>query len=275
VAQNTTRSPARASATRTSAAPASTDETVDADAEQRTRGGWIPVGTAAERRAIHSERGTARGERTRRQIVDAARVVFERDGYLNVGVADIAKEANVAHGSFYTYFPSKLDVFRVLCAEVSAAVDESVRRRDAEDRTHDPVEALKRANLRYIETYQQNARIYAMMNQLGHIDEQLTLMDGGRRQQHFKRVADQIRRWQARGIADPAVDPAPTAAALVLAITNLCYWMFDTYDGDEPLDVPRYANTINDVWIRAVDLRSRPNRRWLAAAKATEQAPAE
>lgn len=236
-----------------------------ADPEQpRTRGGWIPVGTSAERRAAHSERGTKRGERTRRQIVDAARRVFERDDYLSVGVADIAREAGVAHGSFYTYFSSKIDVFRVICAEVSEAVDASVRPPEDATPERDPVEALRKSNRRYIETYRENARIYATMSRLEHIDEQLFRGDRDRQQRHFRRVADQIRRWQARGVADPAVDPAATAATLVLAIANVCYWLFEQYDGDEPIDVERYVEAVNDVWVRAVDLRRTPNPEWLA-----------
>ncbi|MGH2927257.1 MAG: TetR family transcriptional regulator, partial [Solirubrobacteraceae bacterium] len=53
----------------------------------------------------------ARGVRTRAALIDAARRVFERDGYLEARVADIAAAAGVAHGSFYTYFDSKDDVF--------------------------------------------------------------------------------------------------------------------------------------------------------------------
>ena len=41
----------------------------------------------------------------------AARRVFERDGYFGARVADITAEAGVAHGSFYTYFASRQDVF--------------------------------------------------------------------------------------------------------------------------------------------------------------------
>jgi hypothetical protein len=70
----------------------------------RTRGGWTPAGTAADRRAAQAERSTPRGQQTRRDITEAARRVFERDGYLDANVDDIVAEAGVARGSFYTYF---------------------------------------------------------------------------------------------------------------------------------------------------------------------------
>jgi AcrR family transcriptional regulator len=230
----------------------------------RTRGGWTPAGTAAERRAVHTERGTARGERTRRQIIDAARRVFERDGYLEVGVEDIVQEAGVARGSFYTYFTSKLEVLRVVSGEVAQLVDEAVLHRPEGERRLDPVEALRRANERYVAVYRDNARIYALGEQLAHIDKEL--LEGGmeRRRRNIDRITRLIRRWQAQGLADPSVDAEPTAAALVSMITNVCYWLFVGHD--EPYDVDRAAAAINDLWIRAVDLRRRPNRRWLELA---------
>ena len=62
----------------------------------------------------------ARGVRTRAKLIDAARRVFERDGYLEARVADIAAAAGVAHGSFYTYFDSKEDVFREMATGLMA-----------------------------------------------------------------------------------------------------------------------------------------------------------
>jgi AcrR family transcriptional regulator len=231
----------------------------------RTRGGWTPAGTAADRRAAHAERGTARGERTRRQIVDAARRVFERDGYLDVGVADIAREAGVAHGSFYTYFPSKVAVFRVVCDEVGKAVDEAVTERHEGERHLDPVDALHQSNMRYVEAYRRNARMYALMEQLARVDGHVNSATNDRRRGHILRISDRIRRWQERGLADPAIDPEPTALALISMISNVCYWMF-AQDAGNQFDVEPTAAAVNEIWVRAVDLRRRPNPQWLDRA---------
>jgi AcrR family transcriptional regulator len=228
----------------------------------RTRGGWTPAGTAAERRAVHSERGTARGERTRRQIIDAARQVFERDGYLDVGVADIVREAGVAHGSYYTYFPSKLEVFRVVCDEVSQTVDRAVAERQEGDRALDPVDALHQSNLRYVDAYSQNAKMYALLEQLGRIDEDLHQAALLRRARHINRIRDRIRSWQERALADPAIDPEPTAMALVSMISNVCNWLF-AQEVDDGFTAERAAEAVNAIWVRAVGLRRRPNPEWL------------
>jgi AcrR family transcriptional regulator len=235
-------------------------------AKRITRGGWLASGTAAQRRAVHSERGTPRGEKTRRRILDAARAVFERDGYLDVGVEDIVKEAGVARGSFYTYFTSKLEVFMVLTNEIADLVEQSTRR-EATEQALDPVEALCRANERYIRTYREHAQIYALGTHLSHIDEQLHDNYRSHRYRHISRIEKAIRRWQDSGLADPTVDPVSTATALVSMSSYLCYGLFVVKD--EGYDIDRALSTMNQIWIRALDLRHRPNRSWLERAAAS------
>ena len=43
-----------------------------------------------------------KGQRTRRRLLESARTVFERQGYYDARVVDIATEAGVGHGTFYT-----------------------------------------------------------------------------------------------------------------------------------------------------------------------------
>ena len=53
-----------------------------------------------------------KGHRTRAPLVDAAKTVFERDGFLDARIVDIAATAKLAPGSFYHYFDSKEEIFR-------------------------------------------------------------------------------------------------------------------------------------------------------------------
>ena len=216
----------------------------------KTRGGWTPVGTAAGRRTAHSERSTPRGERTRRAILDAARRVFERDGYFDSNIEDIVNEAGVARGSFYTYFSSKVEVFRVLSAEVSAQIDQAVARSD--ERSRDAIEALDRSNRRYIQVYRENAAMYGLIEQIATVDPSVREHRLKSRRAHVKRVAATIRRWQDRAIADADIDPVVTAAALVSMTSNFCYWWLV---GRDAFDEERAARTLTDIWVRAVRLR--------------------
>jgi AcrR family transcriptional regulator len=61
----------------------------------------------------------ARGQRTRRQLLDAGVEVFASKGYFAARVDDIVKLARTSHGTFYLYFSNKEELFRALAAEVS------------------------------------------------------------------------------------------------------------------------------------------------------------
>jgi AcrR family transcriptional regulator len=69
---------------------------------------------------------TARGRRTLRAILDAAAEEFGARGFHEAAIARIAQRADVAIGSFYTYFDSKEAVFRALVADMSAQVRDTV-----------------------------------------------------------------------------------------------------------------------------------------------------
>lgn len=61
-----------------------------------------------------------RRERTRRALIDAARVVFAERGTEAATIQEIADTADVAKGSFYNHFDSRADVLR---AVVEATLD--------------------------------------------------------------------------------------------------------------------------------------------------------
>src|SRR3546814_14321728 len=57
---------------------------------------------------------TARGARTRAQILKAAEATFGQAGYYRSGISDITRAAGVAQGTFYSYFAGKEDILREL-----------------------------------------------------------------------------------------------------------------------------------------------------------------
>jgi AcrR family transcriptional regulator len=81
-------------------------------------------------------------ERTRRAIVEAAADLFERHGYEETTVADIAAAAEIGTRTFFTYFPTKEDVlFPDSAARVQGALDAIAAREPGER----PAEVLLRA----------------------------------------------------------------------------------------------------------------------------------
>lgn len=69
---------------------------------------------------------TARGERTLRKILDAAREEFGERGFSDSSIVGITQRAGVALGTFYTYFNSKEALFQALVRDMSAQVKDAV-----------------------------------------------------------------------------------------------------------------------------------------------------
>src|SRR6478609_6124461 len=69
---------------------------------------------------------TARGERTLRKILDAARDEFGQRGFAETSIVGITQRAGVALGTFYTYFDSKEALFEALVRDMSAQVRDMV-----------------------------------------------------------------------------------------------------------------------------------------------------
>jgi AcrR family transcriptional regulator len=65
---------------------------------------------------------TARGQRTRQKLLDAAEEIFGSKGYENAGVAEITRRAGVAQGTFYIYFADKKAAFTELVKELNHLV---------------------------------------------------------------------------------------------------------------------------------------------------------
>ena len=69
---------------------------------------------------------TARGQRTMRKILDAARKEFGERGFADSSIVGITQRAGVALGTFYTYFESKEGLFQALVRDMSAQVRDTV-----------------------------------------------------------------------------------------------------------------------------------------------------
>ena len=68
------------------------------------------------------EQLSERGRRTREALIAAARRVFERDGFIEARITDIAEEAGAAHGTFYTYFGSKEAALRAVILQLESGL---------------------------------------------------------------------------------------------------------------------------------------------------------
>jgi AcrR family transcriptional regulator len=166
---------------------------------------------------------TARGARTRAALVKAARGLFEKNGFLDTNVGDIARKARVAHGTFYTYFNSKEEIF----TEVVEALLADFQRIAAEEPTvsdHSSIsERIERANRGYIRAYEANAKMMAVLEQVATFNARLAQMRRATRTFWRQRNSEAIRRWQERGIIDSSIDPDYAASALGSMVDRSAY----------------------------------------------------
>ncbi|WP_334127884.1 TetR/AcrR family transcriptional regulator [Sneathiella sp.] len=61
--------------------------------------------------AVATDRASKRKEEKRQRLLSAARKLFVTKGYHETRPQDIAREADVAHGTFYSHFTDKREIF--------------------------------------------------------------------------------------------------------------------------------------------------------------------
>ncbi len=190
---------------------------------------------------------SARGTRTRAALVAAARRVFERDGYLDARITDIASEAGVATGSFYTHFDGKPAVFAAVLAEVH---EETLHPR-LEDPVPagDPVAVIEASNRAYLKAYRRNAKLMGLMDQVALIDDDFRRLRLKRAEAFAQRNAKSIRRLQAQGLADPVLDPLQAARGLDAMVSRMASMVF-VHGGRIPFE--SLVQTVTRLWANAL-----------------------
>jgi AcrR family transcriptional regulator len=195
---------------------------------------------------------TRRGRRTRDRLVEAAEVVFTRDGYLDAKIADIAATAGVANGSFYTYFDSKEAIFRTV---IQVVIDEMYAAATVpEEVEHEPQVRIEHATRAYLRAYQEHAGLMGILEQVATFNPGFREMRRGIRQAFRTRTEKGLRRLQRDGLIDPDLSPKCTAEALGSMVSNFCYVSFvlgETYPEEEAV------RTVTSLWMRGIGLSPR------------------
>jgi len=193
---------------------------------------------------------SARGVRTREALVRAARQVFERDGFLDARITDIAAAAGVAAGSFYTYFNSKDDVLGAVIEQVNEEMLHPRLRAFAE--RDDPVSVIEAANRSYLAAYRRNAKLMALMEQVAHIDEDFRRIRLRRARAFIERNAQAIEQLQQQGLADPELDAQLAAQALSAMVGRMAYFRYVQGLGSASVD--SLAKTLTRLWAGALGI---------------------
>lgn len=201
---------------------------------------------------------TVRGARTRAALVAAARKVFEENGYLDTKLTDITTAARCATGTFYTYFASKEEIFAAVLEDAQRDMMHPGMGRLHD--TDDPYAVLEASNRAYLEAYRRNAKLMELLEQVAHVDPGFHKLRRRRADAFIERNARGIADLQARGTADPDIDPLLASRALSGMVSRFAYSVFTLGDNDDgqQFDFEALVAGLTRLWANA--LRFSPHR---------------
>ena len=180
-----------------------------------------------------------KGERTRARLVEAAKQVFQRDGFLDARIVDIADAAQLAPGSFYHYFDSKEQIFR----EVAEAQERRLTAPAADSEPgagEPPIERIRRANRLYLERYREEAALMGVIEQVSRYDEHVNAARMATMKHFVERAERAVLHMQHDGLVDVRLDASLAADALGAMVARFAeLWLvqgYREYDFDEAVE---------------------------------------
>lgn len=126
-----------------------------------------------------------RTEATRRALLAAARTVLKEHGYARATVAQIARAAGRAHGTFYLYFENKEDIYSQLLEDMWADLKEqsrSVWRRDT------PLASVRATVARYVSGFAENVDLWRLLDEMALSNPRFTRTRDDYRRQFVQKI---------------------------------------------------------------------------------------
>ena len=186
----------------------------------------------------------ARGERQKARLLLASRQTFTRLGYADTRVADIVREAGVAHGTFYTYFDSREDVLMAIARDAFQSLVTAF-----EDGTAglEQAAALHASISAYIDAFERVADVMAVVEQAGALHPAVKALNA----QYSDLLITSIQQAVTRGRAGAVVRRRGRSAAWAIygALDALLHaWLIRKQD----LDRRHVVQTVGEllaIWV--------------------------
>lgn len=160
----------------------------------------------------------SRAEMRRDAILDAAELVFAQKGYHEAGIADIAAELGIGHGTFYRYFKNKHDIATTILdrvveriAAIGLAEDPEAANTLAEYRAQ--VDRILEGMLALAESHPHVVRFFHEQSVQVDVDRLARALD-----LHAAFTAHFLENGKAKGFLRADLDVASTAQQLVALI---------------------------------------------------------
>ncbi len=185
-------------------------------------------------------------ERTREELVEAARRMIGRKGLLATTINDIAAEAGRAAATLYLYFPSKLDLAYELARQFDSEAAHPAPNAEAHDR--DGREEIRDAVEQFWRTFAEQRPVAVGAYQLTMVEPAFAEEWTEIRRAVTRRFTRAIRRLQQRGEA-AKYDPVRVASAISGMLWHAAIVV--QYCG-QPFGDGSPVDTLAEVWHRAV-----------------------
>lgn len=190
---------------------------------------------------------------TRAALISAAKLTFSQLGYARTTVADITERAEVSRATFYVYFASKDEVFRVLTERLRGAFLEAQQAPGAD--RGDPVAVATAAVTGFVDVYAGNLAFITVLEHQALTDEELRSMWQGIRERLLRRVTRFVRRLVSEGIAHPVAPPDMVATAVSGMAVR-----FAPLIAANPAERPQIMGHLVRLYLQALGIDQRPGR---------------
>lgn len=182
----------------------------------------------------------ARENGKRKQILDAAAVIFSRKGYYQAKVEEIAREAEVGKGTVYEYFNSKKDLFQQVMMEFSNTYFDNFEDKLAGiESVTERLQLILKIHLTFIKDNKEIANILIAEHHL--LGEELHHWFLTRQQEKLKKLQSMIQEGIEKGEFKP-FDPE-LAAEMIL---GLIFSVGGCLLKDPALNIDKIVNTVKN-----------------------------
>jgi len=194
-------------------------------------------------------------DRTRTELIAAARRAFRRSGYLSTTIADISKESGKSTGVFYLYFKSKDDLLHALTEEFRAELPHSLPALQQTD--GDPVNDLRISVKAYWDAYKRHMDDFGGIFQAAMVDTAFLRHLREIREVGIASVAKRIRKMKVRGYCK-GIDPVLAGSALTGMVEFACYnWLSREIDFKRgAINEARALETLTRLMMGAVSYKA-------------------
>ncbi len=188
---------------------------------------------------------SARGERTRAKLLDAARVAFRGVPWSRARVEDVCRAAGVGHGTFYAYYANKE---AVLAALVRRHATELYRLAEQPWTSGDVEQDVRRVIAGFVALSAEDRDIREMWFAAAPSEPTLDALVVEVRQQFVARVREALSVSRIAGLARPDLDVEVAATALAAMVEQTVLLA----QQGEGVAADRLVEGLTDLWVHAV-----------------------